>query len=129
MEAQYLVDSNVVIEFLSGSLPDVGTQWLEEIVAEQSYCLSVINQIELLGFNGQAEEMAIVENFINQSSVLPLSKAIAQATITIRKNIKLSSQMPSLRQPQVVHQLHLLTRNTSDFQGIEELVLIDVHQM
>ena len=100
MEAQYLVDSNVVIEFLSGSLPDVGTQWLEEIVAEQSYCLSVINQIELLGFNGQAEEMAIVEFFFIQSSVLPLSKAIAQATLSIRKNIKLSSQMPSLRQPQ-----------------------------
>lgn len=56
MATQYLTDSNAVIEFLGAALPTSGSQWLQQIILQRDHHLSVINQIELLGFNGSPAE-------------------------------------------------------------------------
>jgi len=46
----YLLDSNVVINFLDASLPKQGMQFLSGIVDDNPF-ISVITKIEALGFN------------------------------------------------------------------------------
>ncbi len=45
MGAQYLMDTNAVIDFLGGLLPESGAVWLEQITEDELHALSVINQI------------------------------------------------------------------------------------
>lgn len=76
MGTQYLMDTNAVIEFLGGALPAPGSNWLQDIIDQNLHHLSVINQIELLGFNGSPAEMQILEDFIDVTNVLPLSDVV-----------------------------------------------------
>gem|GEM_PF-3737652 len=52
MGTQYLIDTNIEIEFPGNTLPTSGSKWLQNIVDHNLHYLSVINQIELLGYNG-----------------------------------------------------------------------------
>lgn len=72
MGARYLADTNVVIELLGASLPISGSNWLQDILDQDLCCLSVINKIELLGFEGESTEMQHLQDFIDFIDVLPL---------------------------------------------------------
>lgn len=51
--------------------------------------ISVITQIELLGFNGPKEDMALLEDFVDESIVHLLDKPIVQTCIELRKYNKI----------------------------------------
>lgn len=127
MGTQYLMDTNVVIEFLGGKLPHNSNGFLQNIIESNFHHLSVINQIELLGYNGPPSEMKTLEDFIQISIVLPLSETIALNTIKLRKayNIKLPDAI--IAATALTYQLTLITRNTSDFNKIKDLICIDAH--
>ena len=63
MGVKYLIDTNAVIELLGGTLPTSGINCLQHIIDQNDYYLSVINQIELLGYNGSPTEMQTLEDF------------------------------------------------------------------
>src|SRR5690554_1838912 len=90
MGTKHLIDSNAVIEFLGGTLPSAGSDWMQNICDQNLQYLSVINKIEVLGFNGSPSELLVFSEFIQAAQVIPLSEAVVQQTIEIRKNIKLN---------------------------------------
>ncbi len=128
MGAQYLIDTNAVIEFLGGSLPSSGSIWLQNLVGQNLTYLSVINQIELLGFNGSPTEMQTIKDFINVSNLIPLSDTVVQQTIDLRKSYKIKLPDAIIAATALVYNLTLITRNTSDFGKIAGLVLMDAHK-
>jgi len=68
----YLLDTNVVIDYLKATLPKTGMQLLDTIVDFEPV-ISVITKIETLGFNFiSIEEQIIIETFINESIILIL---------------------------------------------------------
>ena len=129
MGTEYLLDSNTVIEFLGGMLPASTVNQLNEIVDRDGHHLSVINQIELLGFNGSTTEMQTLEAFIMTSNVIPLHDAIVQKTIEFRKTYKIKLPDAVIAATTLVHGLTLITRNISDFEKIQELEVVDSHAM
>lgn len=125
----YLLDTNAVINFLEASLPDAGMQMLTSIVDEEPM-VSVITQIEALGFSfTSAQEQTTVETFINSSTVLGLSSDIVNATIAIRKSRKIKLPDAIIAATAIIHDLTLITRNTSDFNNINGLKVIDPHSL
>ena len=48
MGAKFLIDTNAVIELVTGLLPPTGSSWVNEVVWRDEHALSVINEIELL---------------------------------------------------------------------------------
>ncbi|MEL7532977.1 MAG: hypothetical protein AAFN10_16795, partial [Bacteroidota bacterium] len=64
MGARYLIDTNAIIEFLGGALPSSSNLWLNRIITQNEHALSVINQIELLGFAAPAREAKVLEEFV-----------------------------------------------------------------
>lgn len=127
MGEKYLLDTNAVIEFLGGKLPESAILWLEEIVAEDQHLLSVINHIELLGFKGEEEEMQVLEDFIAVSTILPLSDEVVQQTIALRKEHKIKLPDAIVAATSLVHDLIIVTRNVSDFKDIPELKYLNPH--
>lgn len=59
---KHLIDSNVVIDFLAGRLPDRGRHLINELINEIPN-LSVITKIELLGFNASKKRRTNIERF------------------------------------------------------------------
>jgi hypothetical protein len=62
MGTQYLIDSNVVIDYLSNKLPPSGISLLND-VADAIPNVSVISKIEVLGFNATSQDYQLLQNF------------------------------------------------------------------
>ncbi len=121
----YLVDTNVVIEFLGATLPPKSSKWIQHIVNQNQHHLSIINQMELLGYNGNPSEMQIIEAFVNTSKLLSITQPIVLKTIEIRKAHSIKLPDAIIAATAIIHNLELLTRNISDFKNIIGLNITD----
>ena len=76
----FLLDTNIVLYLLSGD------DTLTELLYEKQLYISIITEMELLGFKGigQREETAI-RDFIDQCKTVNINENIKEGTITVRK--------------------------------------------
>jgi predicted nucleic acid-binding protein len=85
-------------------------------------CLSVISEIELLGFNTATEQEAlVVATFVTGTTVIPLTRAIVLKTIDIRKMRKIKLPDAIIAATALVYDLTLISRNDGDFKKIAGL--------
>jgi len=124
MEPQYLLDSNVVIGYLAGRLPDSGMETVSVIV-DQIPNISVISQIEVLRFNDMPQNEAILNNFVAASIIYPLSSDVVQRTIALCKQRKIKLPDAVIAATALVENMALVTRNIDDFKNIASLKLLN----
>ena len=120
----YLIDTNVAIYYFGMALTKESEKFMDEVLT-QKYSISVINRIELLGFNGMSEnESEALSSFIENSDVIDLEEGIILATIQIRKkfNVKLPDSI--IAATCLVNKFSLITSNVKDFDKIPGLHLI-----
>ena len=117
MGKRYLIDSNILIEFVGKLLPETASISLSTII-DADFNISFINKIEVLGHHS-ADEAWI--NFINQASVIAADDDIIEQTIQIRKKHKIKLPDALVAATAVVNNLILLSRNIQDFKGIDNL--------
>lgn len=122
MEQGYILDTNIVIYFLQGRLPQHTTLFLKEVLRRKAQ-ISVITKIDLLGW--EEEESSVSSDFVNKSDVIQLEEPIVRTTIDIRKKYKTKLPDAVIAATSIVHGLKLITRNTSDFKKIKELSWIN----
>lgn len=121
----YLLDTNVVINYLESTLPLPALQQLNNIVDNEPI-LSVITKIEALGFNFiSIEEQTAMDLFINGSTVIELTDDIVNKTIQLRKEIKIKLPDAIIASTALVYDLTLISRNVADFKNINNLKVID----
>lgn len=123
---QYLLDTNVVIDYLQLKIPMAGMAFISNIIDDNAPIISVISKMETLGFNFPAEkEQLIMEIFVNNSLVLHVDDRVVNQTISIKKSKKIKLPDAVIAATALVHDCTLITRNISDFKGIDGLNLID----
>ena len=127
-KSKYLIDTNVVIEYLGKKFSAKGMDFLKEIINAVPN-LSIITKIELLGFNTIKDHQILLSGFISDSNVFSLSDKIVDETISIRKLNKVKIPDAIIAATSIVQGLVLITRNTADFKNIKELQLFDVHSL
>jgi predicted nucleic acid-binding protein len=127
MGTRYLIDSNAVIDYLRGSLPDPGMTFMNNVVNELPN-VSIITKIEVLGFNAAPEASELLVDFFEDALVLPLSEDVVKETIRLRKKYKIKLPDAIIAATAIASNLKLITRNTADFGRIEELNCIDTHK-
>ena len=121
----YLLDTNVVINYLDTSLPLAGMQLLNTIVDEEPI-VSVVTKMETLGFNFRfIPEQNAMETFIDGSAVLDINNDIVNKTIAIRKSKRIDLPDAIIAATAIVYELTLVTRNTADFKNINSLKLLN----
>jgi predicted nucleic acid-binding protein len=113
----YVIDSNAVIDYLSGQIPASGMLFMNAIINDTPI-ISIMTQIEVLGFNNPPDIEALLNQFIEYSLVIPLSDDIVKTTIEIRKKNKIKTPDAIIAATAIVLDYPLITRNISDFKKI-----------
>ncbi|MBF0132948.1 MAG: type II toxin-antitoxin system VapC family toxin [Magnetococcales bacterium] len=125
MSSAYLLDTNVLIDFLNQH-PDSIFQERVLTALESRSGISVITTIELLGWRkhttqtrqGALDLLGILREY-------PLGRAEAQVAIQLRTRSAIHLGDAIIAATALTHGLPLMTRNMSDFKEIDALTLIN----
>lgn len=119
MGAKYLIDSNLLIEYIGLLLPPVAHSKLSSII-DNEYNISFINKIEVLGHSSSNEEIAA---FINAANIYNINLKIIDETIRLRKQLKIKLPDAIIAATAITNNLILITRNIDDFKSIDNLIV------
>lgn len=125
---QYIIDTNVVSDYLSASLPPNGMSLLDSAI-DAVPNISIITQIELLCWNTDEATTHNVKEFISESVVLDITDDVITKCVALRKSIKIKTPDAIIAATALVFDLILITRNTSDFKNIDGLQVINPHNL
>ncbi|WP_373513336.1 type II toxin-antitoxin system VapC family toxin [Persicitalea sp.] len=123
-----MVDSNAAIDYLNAKLPPAGMDLMDSLVDDVSV-ITVITQIEILGFDAPPEDEAVTHDFVNSSFIIALDPNIIKKTIEIRKFHKIKTPDAIIAASALCFDLTLVTRNTADFLKIYGLKLLNPHSV
>ncbi|MEW6285972.1 MAG: type II toxin-antitoxin system VapC family toxin [Chloroflexota bacterium] len=116
-----LADSNLIIYAASGKYPDL-VEWF----AENRPVVSVITVVEVLGYHKlKTEEKEVLENLFAELSVVYPSVEIFLKAIELRQQRNISVSDALIAATALFHNLTLATHNTSDFDWVEGLQVVD----
>jgi hypothetical protein len=68
-QKHYLIDTNVVIDYLGNKLPALGMEFMNGVI-DAVPNISIVTKIEVLGFNAPEQHYQILSNFINDAIIL-----------------------------------------------------------
>ncbi len=105
-----------------------GFEFIENVF-NTDFNISVIVEIETLGYNEDTNKMARLETFLSLANIIPLDKIVTKKTIELRKTKKLKLGDAIIAATGLVHGLTIITRNTSDFKNIDGLTLLDLYSL
>ena len=129
MGQKYLIDSNVIIDYTSGRLPENGSDFVEQIF-NNNFLISVIVKIEVLGFDDIPHKVAAMEDFISMAKVIPLDAKVTDRAIRLRrehKKLKLGDAI--IASTALEHEFILITHNIADFKNIPGLEILNPYQI
>lgn len=124
----YLLDSNTIIDYVGGKLPDGAMQKLTSIVND-GFSISPVVKIETLGFKGAEDDMRMVDGLLSFAFMHYIDDAVIDKTIELRKSYRIKLGDAIIAATAIVNNLSLLTHNLSDFVTIKELDVIDTYQL
>ncbi len=122
--SEFLIDTNLLIYHTAG-LPEA-VSFIENAVRESSFNISIITEIEFLGWKKHTEEgFEKCKQLIELARVLPLDKPVAEKAVEMRRQSSIKLADAVIAATALVHSLKLATRNKEDFQSIETLDIYD----
>jgi predicted nucleic acid-binding protein len=124
---RYLIDTNVVSDYLSASFPAAGMA-LMDTAMDAVPNISIITQIELLCWNTDEATTQNVKGFISDSVVLDISPAVISQCVDIRKGKKIKTPDAIIAATALAHGYTLITNNEKDFANIKGLKIINPHK-
>lgn len=122
MGTTYLLDTNTVIYILNDTLSLKAHDFIKAALNENGSFISLITKIELLGWQtGAFEQLQNIEEFVQVSEVLPLTDAIVDKTIEIRRTQRIKLPDAIIAATAIIHNFTLISRNDEDFRKIPDL--------
>ena len=124
MEVNVLSDTNILVYHVVGSPP--ATEFLNRVIADHSFGLSILSVIEFLGWHGHSEHKFLeCKELVGLGTIFPVSEAVAEKAIELRrfKRIKLADAI--IASTALTNDLSLATRSVRDFRGIKHLQVIN----
>ncbi len=125
MDKEYLIDTNILIEYTGNLLPEGANFFISEVIDKQ-FTISIINKIEILGHNTAGKDIDV---FIGLANILELTEAIANKTIELRRIYKTKLPDAIIAATAIVNQLTIITRDLKDFEKIEGLEVLNPYDI
>jgi len=123
MGKNYLIDTNVIIDFANNKLPKQATFFIANLIDDEPK-ISIINKIELLGFTNTTKPIIA---FVKTAVIFDLEDVVINKTIALRKKHKIKLPDAIIAATAIVHKLTLITHNINDFKNIKNLKVVDSH--
>jgi len=121
---QYLIDTNVVSDYFSASLPTCGLHFLDTVI-DAVPNLSVITQIELLCWKTDQNTEKRVKDFVTDSDVLDITLDVIMHCVNIRRDKKVKTPDAIIAGTALAYDLILISNNEKDFRNIKGLKFIN----
>ena len=123
MEQQYLIDNNVIANYFSGIFSENAMSFMAGII-NRIPNISVITEIEALSWsNIDKNKEIIIQSFVEDSNILPLSPDVVKQCISIRRHKKMKTPDAIIAATAIVYDYILLTSDT-DFKNIPHLQVL-----
>jgi predicted nucleic acid-binding protein len=126
MGTRYLIDTNTLSDYFGEKLPLNGLDFIDTLVNENPQ-ISVMTRIESLSY--LTPQIETFRSFVNYSTVFDLTEDIILRTIALRRSRRIKIPDAIIAATALEYDLTLITHNTSDFQGIPNLKLLDAHSL
>lgn len=124
MEQSYLIDTNVISDFLEKSFTENGMTFLK-IILNEIPVISFITQIELLSWKTSENKEEIAEDFIYFCKIITISDDIVNNCIKIRRSKKIKTSDAIIAATALSLGLTIITNNIKDFENIEGLKFLN----
>lgn len=125
---KYLIDSNVVIDYLGNKIPTHAMAFMNEVFNITKPFISIITQIEVLGFKVPEEHHQLLRDAIRNIDIIDLNSATAERTISIRRLHKIKLPDAIIAATTIENELTLITRNIVDFKNIKGIKVLDPYK-
>lgn len=125
MGKRYLTDTNVLLEYLAGSLPKKAHDFVENVINED-FNISVINRIEVLGHESATQELT---DFLDLATTHQLTQEVEKQTIILRKHKKIKLPDATIAAIALVLRFTIISRNTKDFVNIIGLDCLNPYEV
>ena len=125
---QYLIDTNVVSDYLSASFPNTGINLMDKAI-DATPNISIITQIELLCWNTDKITSQNVKDFVADSIVLDISPEKIIQCVSLRKGKKIKIPDALIAATALAFGYTIITNNEKDFSGIKGLKILNPHKM
>jgi len=130
MGINYLWDTNTAIYFLQQQFPINAEKYIDSILQTNIPVISAITEMELLCWKTASEnDLKVLNNFIQDATVIELEQEIKSKTAEIRKANKIKLPDSIIAATAIVYTLTIITRNTADFKNIDGLITINPFEM
>jgi predicted nucleic acid-binding protein len=116
--SHYLLDTNLLVYYFNGDMDSVVKSRVSQLL-QDSFQISVISQMEFLGFPFNEQEKPKAKQFIAAASVRNLTDAIVQRVIDIRQTIRIKLPDAIIAATAMQQGAILATRNTQDFKALD----------
>ena len=125
---QYLIDTNIVSDYLSCAISDTGLKYMDDII-DSVPNISIISKIELLSWRcSHATELKVLD-FVNECNVLNISDEVVRYCVVLRKSKKIKTPDAIIAATALSKGYAIITHNKKDFSGIKGLRFIDPHDL
>ena len=121
---QYLLDTDVISNFLSNSLSESCSEFICGIINETPN-ISIITEIELLCWDTDGATYDKITSFISECNVEQITNNVVIRCVEIRKGRKIKTPDAIIAATALAMNYTLLTGNVDDFQNIRGLRVID----
>ena len=121
---QYLIDTNVISDYLSDCFSINATNFLDEVI-DALPNLSVITQIELLCWKTSTQKEKSIWDFIKDSNILNINEEVIANCIKLRKGKKVKTPDAIIAATAITYGYTLITNNAKDFENIRSLKIIN----
>ncbi len=120
---EFLIDTNILIDYLADTLPTPGIDIIEEII-EKTLNISVITQIEFLGWQNHTEQSKkAAEEILKNASIIHLTSDIVTDTIRLKQQMRVKTPDAIIASSSRIHHMTLITGNDSHFKKIPGVTL------
>lgn len=126
MGTRFLIDTNTLSDYLSEKLPENSLDFMDVIVNDKPK-ISVMTRIEILSC--LSPKIETYRSFVGYATVFDMTEDIIIRTIALRRSRRIKIPDAIIAATALEYDLTLITHNTSDFQGIPNLKLLDAHSL
>jgi predicted nucleic acid-binding protein len=125
MEQNYLIDTNVIIDYFGDKLPQEAKVFLNSFEP----IVSAVTKIEVLGWlNATREQLYPLNAFMDLASILSIDETVISKTISIRQSKKIALGDAIIAATAFTNGLILISRNTKDFENIAGLNVVNPYE-
>lgn len=119
---KYLMDSNVIIDYVNHKLPATEVAFIEKLPV----VISVVTRVELIGrYNATKQQVQLMKAFLDNATIFDLNENIILETISIRQKCRIKLPDAIIAATAIINKHTLITHDINDYKGIKQLKIID----